>query len=181
MSTKKPFPPKPVSAGLLCFRVNAEDTLEVLLAHPGGPYFQSKDLGAWGIPKGMVNPGEGLLQAAQREFAEEIGVKVDPSSRFIPLGSIKMRSGKTVHAWGFEGDMPVRLTPPPESVYSLEWPPRSGRYQTFPEVDRAEFFDLEHAAQKLIAAQVPFLERLSVALQENPASRYPGGGGGGSG
>ena len=142
MSTKKPFPPKPVSAGLLCYRLNAEDTLEVLLAHPGGPYFQSKDLGAWGIPKGMVNPGEELLQAAQREFAEEIGVQVDPGSHFIALGSIKMRSGKTVHAC---------------------------RYQTFPEVDRAEFFDLEHAAQKLIAAQVPFLERLSAALQENPA------------
>lgn len=161
---------KPVSSGLLCYRVNAEDALEVLLAHPGGPYFQSKDAGAWGIPKGMVNPGEELLEAAQREFAEEIGVKVDPASHFIPLGFIKMRSGKTVYAWGFEGDMPARLTPPPESVYSIEWPPKSGRRQTFPEVDRAEFFDLEHAAQKLIAAQVPFLERLSEALRSRPAA-----------
>ena len=161
---------KPVSSGLLCYRVNAEDALEVLLAHPGGPYFQSKDAGAWGIPKGMVNPGEELLEAAQREFAEEIGVKVDPASHFIPLGSIKMRSGKTVYAWGFEGDMPPRLTPPPESVYSIEWPPKSGRRQTFPEVDRAEFFDLEQAAQKLIAAQVPFLERLNEALRSKPAT-----------
>ena len=161
---------KPVSSGLLCYRSNPDDEVEVLLAHPGGPYFQSKDAGAWGIPKGMVNPGEELLEAAQREFAEEIGVKVDPASHFIPLGSIRMRSGKTVYAWAFEGDMPARLTPPPESVYSIEWPPKSGRRQTFPEVDRAEFFDLPHAAQKLIAAQLPFLERLAEALRRDPTA-----------
>ncbi len=156
---------KPVSAGLLCYRTNDDVGVEVLLAHPGGPYFQNKDAGAWGIPKGMVNPGEGLLEAARREFGEEIGVKVDPGNHFIPLDSIKMRSGKTVYAWAFEGDMPARLSPPPESVYSIEWPPRSGRRQTFPEVDRAEFFDLANAAQKLIAAQLPFLERLNIALK----------------
>lgn len=161
---------KPVSAGLLCYRINPEDAVEVLLAHPGGPYFQSKDAGAWGIPKGMVNPGEPLLEAARREFAEEIGVKVHSQYEFIPLGSIKMRSGKTVYAWAFEGDMPARLSPPPESVYSIEWPPKSGRRQAFPEVDRAEFFDLKHAAEKLIAAQLPFLDRLSAALQEKSTS-----------
>jgi predicted NUDIX family NTP pyrophosphohydrolase len=156
---------KLISAGLLCYRHNAQGAIEVLLAHPGGPFFARKDAGAWGIPKGLANEGEDLLLAARREFTEELGwLPPKEHAAFIPLGSIRMKSGKTVHAWGFASD---RAEPPDlagTSVFTLEWPPKSGREQTFPEIDRAEFFGLAEAAGKILPAQRPFLDRLSEAL-----------------
>jgi predicted NUDIX family NTP pyrophosphohydrolase len=158
---------KLISAGLLCYRRGREGVLEVLLAHPGGPYFARKDLGAWGIPKGIVNEGEDLLTAARREFEEELGWPADgePEADYIALGWIRMKSGKTVHAWGWQSDRPEPPDLSGTSEFSLEWPPKSGRQQTFPEIDRAGFFGLGEAAEKIVAAQRPFLERLQEAFE----------------
>ena len=145
-----------ISAGLLMYRIRRE-TVQVLLAHPGGPLFRSKDDGAWSIPKGEAEPGEDLLTAARREFEEETGVR--PSGPFIPLKPIKQKGGKIVHAWAFEGDCdPATIK---SNSFTMEWPPRSGRESEFPEIDRAEFFDLETAKTKIKAAQVPLLEELA--------------------
>jgi predicted NUDIX family NTP pyrophosphohydrolase len=144
-----------VSAGLLMWRrLDAE--VQFLLAHPGGPYFARRDAGAWTLPKGAVETGETPLQAAKREFAEETGF--DPGEGpFIELGTIRQRSGKIVHGWAFEGDAdPSKLR---SETFELEWPPRSGKRRTFPEVDRVAFFSAEVARVKMIAAQVPFIER----------------------
>lgn len=131
--------------------------LQVLLAHPGGPIFARRDLGVWTIPKGLVLDGEELLSAAIREFGEEIGLPVvEP---LLSLGSVRQKSGKLVHAWAFEGTAPDGFAPR-SNEFEVEWPPKSGKLRRFPEVDRAEFFSLSDAAQKLIAAQVTFLERL---------------------
>jgi len=149
-----------VSAGLLMFRRN-RDALEVLLVHPGGPFWKNKDDGAWSIPKGETEPGEDLLTRAQIEFEEELGLKAHGD--FIRLGSIKQAGGKTVDAWAFAGDLPE----PFElkcNTFELEWPPRSGKTRKFPEVDRAEFFPEEIARRKINPAQIPFLDRLAVAL-----------------
>jgi len=137
------------------------DILEVLLAHPGGPFFARKDEGVWTIPKGEVQPGEDLLTRAQIEFEEETGTKA--SGNFIPLGSIKQKGGKTVHAWAFEGDRPdsFKLS---SNTFEIEWPSRSGKFREFPEVDRAEFFPEEIARRKINPAQVPFLDRVRQAL-----------------
>ncbi len=143
------------SAGLLMFRVH-QGALEFLLVHPGGPFFKNKDAGAWSIPKGELAPGEDPLGAAQREFQEELGIS--PQGTFIPLGSIKQKGGKVVHAWAVEGDCnPGEIH---SNTFSLEWPPRSGQQQEFPEIDRAAFFSLAEATEKLNPAQVPFLEAL---------------------
>ena len=155
---------KLISAGLLCYRRNAQRGVEVLLAHPGGPFFARKDTGAWGIPKGVVNHGEDLLTAARREFEEELGWRADAEAPVISLGWIRLKSGKTVHAWGFESTLSQLPELSGTSLFSLEWPPKSGRQQNFPEIDRAEFFDLQQAAEKIIPAQLPFLERLQQAL-----------------
>jgi predicted NUDIX family NTP pyrophosphohydrolase len=160
---------KPASAGLLCYRRDPDGGLEVLLAHPGGPFFARKDAGAWGIPKGIVNEGEDLLMAARREFAEEIGWTLDEEVSFLNLGSIRMKSGKIVHAWAFESDRQVTPELSGTSVFTLEWPPRSGRRQTFQEIDRAEFFALSAAMEKIIEAQKPFLERLVAILASSKA------------
>ena len=137
------------------------DILEVLLAHPGGPFFARKDEGVWTIPKGEVQPGEDLLTRAQIEFEEETGTKA--SGNFVPLGSIKQKGGKTVHAWAFEGDLPRDFVLK-SNTFEVEWPTRSGRFQEFPEVDRAEFFSEEIARSKINPAQIPFLDRLLQTL-----------------
>jgi predicted NUDIX family NTP pyrophosphohydrolase len=144
-----------------------EDTLEVLLVHPGGPFFATKDEGAWTIPKGEAAPDEDLVTRAQVEFQEEVGIQ--PRGNWIELGSIKQKGGKTVHAWAFEGDLSdsFRLK---SNTFEIEWPPRSGKSKQFPEIDHAEFFSEEVARRKINPAQIPFLDRLRSCLQEEAAS-----------
>jgi len=137
--------------------------LEVLLVHPGGPYFRNKDHGAWTIPKGEVSEGEGLLARARIEFEEELGIAAPATASWIELGSVRQKGGKTVHAWAFEGDCPVDFAAVSNS-FELEWPPRSGRIQQFPEIDRAEFFPIEEAKRKINEAQIAFLDRLAETL-----------------
>jgi predicted NUDIX family NTP pyrophosphohydrolase len=148
------------SAGLLMFRTR-NDGLEVLLVHPGGPYFQNKDEGAWTIPKGEVTEGENLLERARIEFAEELGIEA--AGDWKELGSVKQKGGKTVHAWAFAGDLEDDFKPV-SNTFEMEWPPRSGRKQPFPEVDRADFFRVEEARTKINAAQTVFLDRLIALL-----------------
>lgn len=150
------------SAGLLLFRRRA-GRVEVLLAHPGGPFFARKDDGSWSVPKGVVEAGEDDLLAARREFAEETGM-TPPSSSPLPLGEVLQRRGKTVVAWAVEGDCdPDRLH---SNECSIEWPPRTGRTLRVPEVDRFAFFDLPTARGKIVLGQVPLLDRLAAALAE---------------
>jgi predicted NUDIX family NTP pyrophosphohydrolase len=137
--------------------------LEVLLAHPGGPYFRNKDEGAWTIPKGEAAESEELLARARIEFEEELGFAAPAVANWIALGSVKQKGGKIVHAWAFEGDCPTDFVAV-SNTFDLEWPPRSGRMQQFPEVDRAEFFSLEEARRKIKDAQIAFLDRLGEAL-----------------
>lgn len=145
------------SAGLLMFR-QTEGALEVLLVHPGGPFFRNKDLGAWTVPKGEVAEGEDLQGRARLEFREELGIEPG-ENQLIELGSVKQKGGKAVHAWALEGDLPENFVVA-SNTFEMEWPPRSGRTQQFPEVDRAGFFSIETAKLKINSAQVPFLERL---------------------
>lgn len=153
-----------VSAGIVLYR-RKDDELEVFLAHPGGPFFKNKDAGHWTIPKGEIDPGEDLLGAALRELEEEVGIKVSPQARFLALGSIQQKGGKIVHAWGVEAGAAIDIPQPIKSnLFKMEWPPGSGRMQEFPEVDRARFFPLAEARQKLKPTQVPLLDRLE-ALQ----------------
>lgn len=143
------------SAGLLLYRFH-EGTLEVLLVHPGGPFWAKKDLGAWSIPKGEIAEGEDPLEAARREFEEETGFR--PEGFFRELMPVRQRSGKIVHAWAVEGDgdsAAIRSKP-----FTLEWPPRSGRQQEFPEVDRAGWFDLATAREKILDGQRALLDEL---------------------
>jgi predicted NUDIX family NTP pyrophosphohydrolase len=153
------------SAGLLLFR-RREGALEVLLGHPGGPYWSHRDDGAWSIPKGGVNPGEDALAAAEREFLEETGFA--PCGPYLPLGQIIQRGGKVVHAWAFEGDCD------PAALHSIttttEWPPRSGRMITVPELDRVRFFSLGEGRLAINVAQVELLDRLEarVLLSDPP-------------
>jgi predicted NUDIX family NTP pyrophosphohydrolase len=150
-----------VSAGLLMYRFRAGE-MQFLLAHPGGPYFTRRDEGIWTIPKGTVDPGEDPLSAAKREFFEEIGFQ-PVSDRFEPLGGVRQRSGKIVHAWAFAGDCdPSCVT---SNMFEVEWPRRSGRRRMFPEIDRAGFFDAETARRKLVTAQAWFIDR-ALALAE---------------
>ena len=149
-----------LSAGLLIFRRN--NIIQVLLAHPGGPFFARKDDGVWTIPKGEAGPGEDLLTRARIEVEEEIGIK--PSGNWIPLGSIKQKGGKTVHAWAVEGDLPEQFELK-SNLFEMEWPPRSGKLKEFPEIDRAEFFQEQIARLKINPAQIPFLDRLRAALK----------------
>jgi predicted NUDIX family NTP pyrophosphohydrolase len=149
-----------VSAGLLIFR-RKDGVLEVLLVHPGGPFFQRKDNGAWTIPKGEVASFEDLLTRAQIEFEEELGIR--PHGNWIELGSIKQKGGKTVHAWAFEGDLPDPFELK-SNTFEMEWPPRSGKLKRFAEIDRAEFFTEKVARRKINPAQVPFLDRLRAAI-----------------
>ena len=144
------------SAGLLLFR-RTPAGVEVLLVHPGGPLWAKKDEGAWSIPKGEIDAGEDPLAAARREFEEELGSPV--SGEFIALEPIRQASGKVVHAWAVEGDFdPATLT---SGTFSMEWPPRSGHRQEFPEVDRAEWFTIENAKRKINKAQIALLDQVS--------------------
>ncbi|MGN6643612.1 MAG: NUDIX domain-containing protein [Verrucomicrobiota bacterium] len=145
-----------VSAGLLMYRIK-DNELEFLLAHPGGPFWQNKDRGAWTIPKGEIQPGEEPLAAAKREFEEEVGFK--PNGTFVELSPITQKGGKIVHAWAFEGDCDVSNIH--SNTFQMEWPPRSRRFQECPEVDRASFFRLAEARQRINAAQISFLEELT--------------------
>jgi len=156
--------PARVSAGLVLYRI-AKGRLEVLLAHPGGPLFARKDAGHWTIPKGEIDPGDDALATAIRETEEEIGIAVAASSRFVDLGSIRQKGGKLVYGFGVESESDWDDSRPIRSnLFEMEWPPRSGRRQSFPEVDRARFFPLEVAREKIKPAQIPLLERLAKEL-----------------
>jgi predicted NUDIX family NTP pyrophosphohydrolase len=148
-----------LSAGLLMYRIK-DRAVQVLLAHPGGPFFVNKDDGAWSIPKGEPNADEDLFVTARREFEEETGLK--PSGPFMPLHPIQQKGGKIVHAWAFEGDCdPAAIK---SNTFSMEWPPRSGQQQEFPEIDRAEWFDLAPAKKKIKAGQEGLIEELVTIL-----------------
>ena len=149
------------SAGLLMFRMGGEG-LAVLLVHPGGPYFQRKDEGAWTIPKGEAAEGEDLLTRARVEFEEELGFA--PSGNWIELGSVRQKGGKMVHAWAFAGDLPSGFELR-SNLFEIEWPPRSGKRTQFPEVDRAVFFPVAEARLKINPAQTVFLDRLLEGLK----------------
>ena len=143
------------SAGILLYR-HRGGALEVFLAHPGGPFWAKKDLGAWTIPKGEIDEGEDPLAAAKREFAEEIGVA--PEGEFRALKPIRQKGGKLVLAWAVEGDCdPAAVR---SNVFSMEWPPKSGKQAEFPEVDRAEWFAMEEARTRILPSQLPLLEQL---------------------
>jgi predicted NUDIX family NTP pyrophosphohydrolase len=144
------------SAGLLMFRKKTGD-LEVLLVHPGGPYFQNKDDGTWTIPKGEVAEGEDLLARARIEFEEELGFPA--SGKWLGLGGVKQKGGKIVHAWAFAGDLRDDFKVV-SNTFEMEWPPRSGKVQRFPEIDRASFFSVAEARRKINVAQTAFLDRL---------------------
>ena len=141
------------SAGLLVWR--RREAIEVLLAHPGGPLHAKRDV--WGIPKGMPEGNEELLTAAYREFEEELGVPA-PAGTAVPLGEIVQKGGKVITAWAIEGDVDVTALAP--GLFEMEWPPRTGRLQRFPEIDRAEWFAVEVARAKILPAQLPFLDRV---------------------
>lgn len=134
--------------------------LEVLLVHPGGPFWRNKDDGAWSIPKGEVGPGEDLLDTARREFQEELGLAAD--GPFLPLAPVKQKGAKIVHAWAFAGNCdPSQIR---SNTFAVEWPPRSGKLQQFPEVDQAAFFDLATARRKINPAQIALLDELEKSL-----------------
>ena len=156
------------SAGLLLFR-RREHELEVLLVHPGGPFFRKKDLGAWTIPKGEAVGNEDLKTRAAIELEEELGLRAPRTENWIDLGSVKQKGGKTVYGWAVEMELPENFTVV-SNTFELEWPPRSGRTQQFAEIDRAEFFRLELAAQKINPAQIAFLDRLVGTLDKRNES-----------
>jgi predicted NUDIX family NTP pyrophosphohydrolase len=161
------------SAGLLLHR-RRDGVLEVLLGHPGGPFFARKDDGVWSIPKGEYEGDEEPLAAAYREFAEEIGT-APPDGEPVPLGETLQSNGKVAVIWALEGDLDV--TQITCNLFDLEWPPRSGRIQQFPELDRAAWFDLDTARRKAFASQVPFFDRLEQHLRSRetpPAASPPG-------
>ena len=152
------------SAGIVLFRRACGGVLEVLLVHPGGPFWVRRDAGAWSIPKGEVDVGEDERACALRELAEETGSTFAdvPEDALLPLGEVRMRSGKVVTAWALEGDIDADAVV--SNAFELEWPPRSGRTQTFPEVDRAAWLALDAAREKLLPAQTPLLDRLVEAV-----------------
>ena len=147
---------KKTSAGILLYRRRG-DELEVFLVHPGGPFWAKKDLGAWSLPKGELEEGEEPLAAAVREFTEETGFTVD--GEFRPLRSQQQSSGKTILAWAVEGDCdPSQLR---SGTFSMEWPPRSGKHQQFPEVDRGAWFTIAEARRRIVPGQAPFLDEVT--------------------
>ena len=150
------------SAGLLLYRVSDGDVIEVLLAHPGGPFWARKDAGAWSIPKGEYEPSDDPLAAAQREFGEEIGMN-PPAGDPVPLGERRQPSGKWVTVWALAGDLDVAGAT--SNTFEIEWPRGSGTVREFPEVDRVEWMTLEQARGKLLKGQVPFLDALVEMLQ----------------
>jgi predicted NUDIX family NTP pyrophosphohydrolase len=148
------------AAGILLHRGKGP-SLEVFLIHPGGPYWANKDEGSWSIPKGEISDDEDPLKAAQREFHEETGFSVH--GPFISIGSVKQSSGKIVQAWAAEGDLDASAIQ--SNSFRLEWPPRSGKYQDFPEADRGQWFSLAQARKKILKVQLPFLENLEHYLR----------------
>ncbi|MGW3629902.1 NUDIX domain-containing protein [Streptomyces sp. NPDC005122] len=145
------------SAGLLLYR-RAECGLEVLLGHMGGPFFARRDAGAWTVPKGEYGPDETAWDAARREFREELGLP-PPDGQAVPLGEVRQTGGKVVTAWAIEADLdPAAVVP---GTFEMEWPPKSGRRQEFPELDRVEWFGLERARAVMVAAQAAFVDRLA--------------------
>jgi predicted NUDIX family NTP pyrophosphohydrolase len=151
---------KRISAGLLMYRIK-DGITEVFLAHPGGPYFQKKDDGNWSIPKGEPEEGEDLIITAMREFKEETGIT--PVGELTWLGTITQKGGKEVHCWAFYGDLPVNYVHEC-NFFEEEWPPHSGEYREFPEIDKVAFFKLEVAKKKIKAAQILLIERLEEKL-----------------
>ena len=149
-----------VSAGILLFRRTAAG-IDVLLAHPGGPYFAKKDLGDWSLVKGEVEPGEELIAVARREFLEETGHEA-PNGTPVDLGSIVQKGGKVVHAWGLEGDLDPSLAV--SNLVAIQWPPRSGLRQMFPEIDRVEWFEPDEARRRIKESQIPLIDRLLEAV-----------------
>jgi predicted NUDIX family NTP pyrophosphohydrolase len=149
------------SAGILLYRLAAGGP-QVLLGHPGGPFWARKDAAAWSVPKGEYGPDEEPLDAARREFSEELGLPVPPGE-VTPLGSVKQSGGKVVTVWALRGDLDVSAVRP--GTFTLEWPPRTGRTAEFPEVDRVEWFPVEAARVKLLKSQLPFLDRLLEAVR----------------
>jgi predicted NUDIX family NTP pyrophosphohydrolase len=149
------------SAGILVYR-QAGQGLDVLLVHPGGPFWAKKDDGAWFIPKGEINPDEEPLVAARREFREELGFE-PPEGDPLELGMVKNKGGKLIHAWALAGDLDLSAFR--SNTFSLEWPPRSGKQREFPEVDRARYFSVEEALEKMHPAELPLLERLLQQLR----------------
>ena len=150
-----------ISAGLLMYRIKNRE-LEIFLVHPGGPFWKNKDLGAWSIPKGEVKIKEDFLETAQREFEEETGIM--PKGKFIPLGEIKQKSGKIVHAWAFEGNWDGFLMK--QNFIEIKWPPKSGKKIKIPEVDKLKFFNTKEAKKKINPAQVEFIKRLERYLKK---------------
>jgi predicted NUDIX family NTP pyrophosphohydrolase len=144
-----------LSAGLLLFR-RADESIEVFLVHPGGPFWEKKDLGAWSIPKGEYEPDEDPLTAARRELEEETGFTVE--GPFLPLAPVRQAGGKIVSAWAVESDCDASAIR--SNTFKTQWPPKSGKWQQFPEVDRAEWFTLPAAREKILAGQVPLLDEL---------------------
>ncbi|HEX5369661.1 MAG TPA: NUDIX domain-containing protein [Dehalococcoidia bacterium] len=151
--------PSKSSAGLLLYR-RRNGVLEVLLAHPGGPFWAKKDQGAWSIPKGEIDAGEDPLQAAIREFEEETGHR--PSGDFVPLSDVRQAGGKVVFAWAVEGDLDAATIK--SNTFSVEWPPRSGRVVEFPEIDRVAWFSIEEASNRILKGQLPLLSELVRAV-----------------
>ncbi len=147
------------SAGILLYR-RASAGVEVLLAHPGGPYWKSRDVGAWTIPKGEIDEGEDAYVAARREFLEETGF--EPGDRAIELVPLRQPSGKTIQAWAIEGDCDTAAAR--SITFTMEWPPKSGQQAEFPEIDKVEWFALDEAARRIIPGQAPFLDQLRSLL-----------------
>jgi len=146
------------SAGILLHRRAAGGAIEVLLVHPGGPFWAKKDAGAWSIPKGEYDDGEDARAAALREFEEEIGAAA-PEGELVDLGEVRQRSGKVVSAWALEGDADADAIR--SNTFTIEWPPRSGQTREFPEVDRGGWFGLDEAREKIVPGQAPLIDRLA--------------------
>jgi predicted NUDIX family NTP pyrophosphohydrolase len=150
---------KRISAGILLYRFRS-GTVEVFLVHPGGPFWRGKDIGAWSIPKGEIEEGADTLATARREFKEETGSRVD--GEFVALKPLKQKSGKLVHAWALQGEIDASSIK--SNAFSMEWPPRSGREQEFPEVDRGGWFTIATAREKILPGQRGFIDQLEESL-----------------
>lgn len=156
-----------LSAGIIVYRQNTYNQFEVLLVHPGGPFFKNKDDGAWSIPKGEYTEGEDALSAAKREFTEETG-NILPSGEFIPLLPVKIKSGKVITVWAVKADFTKPLIY--SNNFEIEWPPRSGKKQSFPEIDKAEWFTLKEAAHKINLGQTDLIKQLAILVEQAPGS-----------